>query len=575
MAKKLASVRTAQKRALSLALLLVGIGAGVGCRSAPPTAADDNALVVTVRSEPRTFNGLLATDRVSLLLSTLTMGSLVRINGATQEVEPWLAERWTVSSDGREWTLALRSATFADGTPFRAADVVFTANALYDERTASPLAQTLLLDGKRLTFTAVDDSTVKVTLPAPYGPGLRILASLPILPKHLLEPRYVAGDFRGAWGLDVAPAALVGLGPFRLREYVPGQRVVLERNPHYWRVDASGARLPYLDRLQLDIVPDQNTEMLRLQSARADVVTGEVPPEELVSVRRLAEGGRLQLRELGVSLDPDFLWVNLAPARRAAGGRRAWLFADDFRRAISSAVDREAFVRTVLLGAGTPTSRPITSGNKRWYHAGLSDVAHDPASARRVLASLGLSDRDGDGMLETADGEPVAFTLVTQQGHALRDRAAGVLQQDLAAVGVRMAIAKLDAPALVARFQSGDYDAALFGAQASDTDPAANVDFWLSSGAFHFWNPGQSKPASTWEARIDSLMKDVVTLPDFAARKARFDEVQAIFADVQPVLYFGAPIVHVALGTRVENASLGLLQPYVMWNADSLRVKGH
>ena len=119
----------------------------------------------------------------------------------------------------------------------------------------------------------------------------------------------------------------------------------------------------------------------------------------------------------------------------------------------------------------------------------------------------------------------------------------------------------------------GDYDAVFFGAQASDTDPAANLDFWLSRGSFHVWNPGQEQPATEWEARIDELMLQQVAAQSMAERKRLFDEVQRVFGEALPALYFAAPRVWVAMSARVENAQPALLQPSVLWSADTLKVK--
>ena len=179
----------------------------------------------------------------------LTQAPLVRLNRVTGELEPWLATSWTSSSaDGRVWTLKLRpGVVFSDGAPFSAADVQFTFQALYDKQVASPLASSLLIADQPLDVRAIDDTTIVLTMPAPYGPGLRLLDALPILPRHKLEAAFKAGTFRDAWGLSTPPADLAGLGPFVLKTYAPGERMIFARNPHYWRQDEKGAALPRLD----------------------------------------------------------------------------------------------------------------------------------------------------------------------------------------------------------------------------------------------------------------------------------------------------------------------------------------
>lgn len=535
-------------------------------------------LVATIRSEPRSFNRLVSSDQVSQFLGVLTQARLVRINLATQQVEPWLAASWE-STDGQHYVVHLRpGVTFSDGTPLTSADVVFTFAAVYDPKVNSPMAEALKVDGKPIEVRAVDERTVAVNFPARFGPGVRILDAVPILPKHKLGAALEAGKFREAWGVTTTPADLAGLGPFIVRSYVAGQRVELDRNPHYWRTDEKGVRLPYLDHLTLEIVPDQAAEMLRLEAGQSDLSNNELRPDDVPAARKLAAQGRLTLYELGVGLDADFLWFNLGPngpARHAANGAAAkpWIDTSAFRQAVSYAIDRRQFVNTVLLGAGTPIEGPVTPANKEWYAADVPKYPHDPVKARALLAGLGATDRDKDGWLEAADGTPLQFTLLTQRGHAIRERAAAVIKEDLAKVGVRADVTMLEPTALIDHLMRGAYEAMYFTASASDTDPASNLDFWLSSGAFHPWNPGQATPATAWEREIDTLMQQQVGTTDLAERKRLFTKVQQIFATEQPVLYFAAPNVVIATSARVGNAQPAVLKPPVLWAADSLAVR--
>ncbi len=542
-------------------------------------------LVATVRAEPRSFNRLVTSDLTSLTLSALMHARLVRVNQLTQQLEPWLAERWD-TADNLHFVLHLHpDITFSDGTPFTAADVVFTFAALYDPRSNSPLTDAFKIDGKPIDVQAQDDHTVALTFPAPYGPGLRLLDNLPILPRHRLEAALNAGTFHDAWSTTTPPSEIAGLGPFMLHAYVPGERVELERNPHYWRSDAHGTRLPYLDRVALEIVPNQSSEIFRLESGEADLVSSELRPDDVPAFRKMAEQGRTKVFDLGPGLDPDFLWFNLRPDGPASGGAgaaehtdgttsaRPWLARRELRQAVSYAIDRDEFVNTVLLGAGTPVYGPVTPANKEWYADDLPTYPHDVEKARALLATIGLRDSNQDGMLENPDGTPARFTLFTQKGRPLRERAVAFIKEDLRKIGLDVEVSTLEFPALIDRITRGTYDAVYFGAAASDTDPSVNLDFWLSSGAFHVWNPGQPKPATPWEAQIDELMHKQMQTPDQAERKRLFHEVQRIFATEIPVLYFAAPKVIVATSARVMNAHPVLLQPEVLWSAETLGVR--
>jgi len=188
-------------------------------------------------------------------VTELTQARLVRVNKVTDEVEPWLAESWDRSADGRVYTLALRhGVVFSDGQPFTADDVVFTFEAIYDKKTGSYLADSLQANGKRLAVQAVDPYTVQLTFAEPFAAGVRLLDNLPILPRHVLGPKLEAGTLADAWNLSTPPSQVVGLGPFVLARYDAGQRLIFDRNPHYFRKAGDGATLPYLDHVQIEIV---------------------------------------------------------------------------------------------------------------------------------------------------------------------------------------------------------------------------------------------------------------------------------------------------------------------------------
>jgi peptide/nickel transport system substrate-binding protein len=344
---------------------------------------------------------------------------------------------------------------------------------------------------------------------------------------------------------------------------------VFARNPHYFRRDANGARLPYLDKITVAIVSDQNTEALRLEAGEIDVMSNaDLRPQDHAAFRKLSDQGRLKMVEVGVGLDPDFLSFNLRSTGASPGA--AWFKRKEFRQALSCGIDRQAIVNTVYLGAAVPIYGPITPGNKRWHAADAPSCVADRAKAQALLASTGLKDRNGDGMLDDASGA-ARFSILTQGGH-LRERVAAVLQQQIRQLGVAVDIVPLDPQGLFMRWQRGDFDAIYFGLQASSTDPALNPDFWFSSGPYHFWNPNQKTPATPWEARIDALMREHATTSDLPARQRAFAEVQRIISDELPSIYFVAPKVTLATTPKVTGATPALQIPHVLWNPDTLGV---
>jgi peptide/nickel transport system substrate-binding protein len=548
-------------------------GASSSAAPVADTPSRGGELVASFRSEPSTYNRYIDANAAGDLLALLTQAPLVHADRTIDHLEPWLAESWTESPDHLTYTLKLRPGiTFSDGVPFTSADVVFSFRALYDPKVQSDIAADTFVNGKPLEVDAPDPSTVILRLPAPFAAGLRLVANIPILPRHKLERALVAGTFRDAWSAKSPLTDIAGLGPYVLAEHVSGQRLVFTRNPRFWRQDAAGVQLPYVDKLTVLIIPDQNAEALRLQSGETDMMgNAEIRPEDYGSFKRASEQGRLRLLDGGIALDPNLLWFNLSKVH-ADDPRNVWLRTKTFRQAISCAIDREAIINTAYLGAGVPIYGPVTPANRAWYADVRPACEHDPGRARSLFASIGLLDRNADGMLEDANGNPVQFSLLTQRDH-LRARVAAVVQEQLRKAGLIVDLVTVDPSALFQRWSQGDYDSIYFAAQASDTDPSLTPALWFSSGQFHFWNPLQSKPATEWERRIDDLMNQIAVTPDPAERHRLFAEVQRIYADEMPAISFVAPKVMIAISSRVVNPRPAAQIPQLLWSAETLAAR--
>lgn len=566
-------------------LILVG-GAGVfflARREELPVSAveqvSDEAipgglLRVSYKYEPSTYNRFVSADSTDDGLARLIHATLVRLNRATGQLEPRLAREWTSSPDGLIWTFKLREGVlFSDGTPFTAADVVFSFQALYDPKVNSQIGSSLLINDKPLTVRATDAHTVVITLPAPYGPGISLLDAVPILPSHKLKAALDAGRFRDAWGLSTPLKDIVGTGPFVLTENVSGQRLVLTRNPRFWLKDSRGRQLPYLDRIEIRFSSEQNAEVLRLQSGDLDVMYSTVRFEDLDALRKLEAQRQVKLYLAGVSVAPDLLWFNLAPNSSPARNR-PWLQSEGLRKAISMAVDRQMLVNNVFLGEAMPIGGPITPGHGEWYAPDAARPVFDRDLARRALASAGLTDKNNDGMVDDAAGKTAQFTIFTSKGSTVRERSATVIKEQLRQVGLQANVVAMETGSMFDAWGKGEYDAIYFSMEFDSLDPARNGEFWLSHGAFHLWNPRQTKPSTSWEGQIDELMKRQASSTDSAERRRLLTMAERVMAEHMPAMYFAAPKVILASSARLRGVTPSVLAPYILWNADTLSVTG-
>lgn len=529
-------------------------------------------LVTALRAEPRTWNPVTAVDNPSRDIIRRLHADLVTINRATHQTELALASGVERSKDGRRLLVRLRHGLrFSDGHPADADDVVFTFAVYLDERVASPQRDLLVVQGQPIEVRKVDTHTVEVSFAAPYGPAERVFDSLAILPRHVLESAYKDGSLARAWSVGAPPATVVGLGPFRLRSFAPGQAVVLERNPYYWKRDRAQTTLPYLDELVFVFAANEDAQALRFEAGELDLVDrlGAEPFERLAGT----VGHSADLRDLGSALDYTFLMFNLndlpASAPRALAQKQRWFAQREFRQAISLAVDRAAIAKLVYRDKATPLWWHVSPGNRTWVNSTIDRPSRSPRRAKALLSSAGFSWAP-DGALRDAQGAAVAFSLLTSGSNAQRAQIATLLQEDLKAIGVKMTVVSLEFGTLLERvLRTRDYDAALMALSSGDVDPGPALNVWKTTGSNHLWRL-DAPPSTEADREIDRLLDEQMATVDPVARKRLYDRVQAIVAHEMPIVALISPNVLVGAKRGLGNLRPGILDHHVLWNVDEL-----
>jgi peptide/nickel transport system substrate-binding protein len=533
-------------------------------------------LVVSLRAEPKTLNPLTAAETISREVIAAMQADLIHINRSTQLTESALAKSWKISSDGLQYTLTLRQGLrFSDGHPLDADDVLFTFRVYLDENIHATQRDLLIVGGKLITVRKVDAQTLVFQLARPYGVEERLFDGIAILPRHLLEKPYQEGKLSQLWTPSTPPNQWAGLGPFRLKEYVAGQKLVLERNPYYWKSDTKGNRLPYLDELVFLFVPSADAQVLRFQSGETDIIS-RLGADNFSVLSRQQRG--YTMADAGPGLEFNFLFFNLNDLGEKSAPEMArkqkWFREVRFRQAISAAVDRDAIVRLVYQGRGAALWGPVTPGDRRWVDASIPHPPRSLERARALLKEAGFSwstAPDGNSVLIDSDGKPVEFSILTSSSNADRTKMATLLQDDLKQLGMRVQVVPLEFRSLIDRVtQTKQYDACILGLASFDTDPNPNLNVWLSSGGTHLWNPSQSHPATSWEAEIDRLMERQLSTPGYEQRKKLYNRVQEILAEYQPMLFLASPDILVGAKNSIANFHPVVLEPYVLWNVEQL-----
>jgi peptide/nickel transport system substrate-binding protein len=534
-------------------------------------------LVVALRSEPKTLNPILSVDATSREVIGAMTADLVHIDHETQRTEPGLAKSWKVSPDGRKYTLQLRRGVkFSDGAPFTADDVVFSFQLYLDENLHSPQRDLLILGDQPIVVKKLDAYTAEFELAKPYGPAERIFDGLAMMPRHLLEKPYREGKLAQMWSTNARPEEMAGLGPFCLKEYVPGQRMVLERNANYWKTDSNGTHLPYLADLTFLFVATEDAQVIKFQSIETQVLE-RASADNFNVLEKEAKAKGQCLYDLGPGLEFVFLLFNMnrLDAAKSADivAKQAWFRDLRFRQAVSLAMDRKGMARLVYNGRATPIWGNVTPGNKLWLNANLPHPERSLEQAKALLQSAGFS-WNASGALLNAQGRPVTFTILVSSSNAQRTKLATIAQDDLKQLGMDVRVVPSEFRALVDRIlNTKEYEAVLMNLVNGDVDPTPEMNLWLSSGETHLWDLGEAKPATPWEAELDKLMEAQMATTDYAARKKLYDRVQELATQNLPFIFLLSPNILVGAQSAVGNFRPAILEPYALWNVDQLFVR--
>jgi peptide/nickel transport system substrate-binding protein len=531
-------------------------------------------LTVALRAEPKTLNPLTAMDGPSRDVIGKLHADLISINRQTQLTQGALAKSWTVSPDGRRYTINLRHGLrFSDGHPFDADDVLFTFEAYLDEKMHSPQRDLLIVGGHPLTVRKTGPYTIVVELPAPYAAAERIFDGIPMLPRHILEKPFREGRLGETWRLNTAADAIAGLGPFRLKSYQPGERLVLERNPNFWQEDTAGQRLPYFDELTFLFVGSEEAQLNRFTAGETDIL-GRVSPRTYPQLAKLQSSRGDAVVDAGPGLEYNFVVFNLSPPEVVKSpeiaGRQTWFQQAAFRKAISLTVDRDSIVRLVYGGRGIALSTNTSPGNRQWFNVGGVKPFRSVSQARDLLASNGFT-WDAEKNLRDRSGKLVEFSIIVASSNTERVQMATIVQDDLKQMGMKVQVAQLEFRSFVDRvLNTRQFDAALMGLGGGDADPNSEMNVWLSSGAMHLWNPNQKGSSTIWEREIDRLMEAQMSAINSGERKQLYEKFEQVLADSVPFIFLASPDVVVAARKWIGNFKPAVMADSTLWNVAEL-----
>jgi len=557
-------------------------------------AAQTSQLVISVLSDPQTFNYALNQQLPNVF--GLTFKGLTTINGKG-EIEPELAQSWTISADKKRIVFNLRpSLKWSDGKPLTSDDVVFTYNDIAFNKEISTDIRDYLKVGVSGTLPKVqkiNDRQVEFILPEPFSPFFSTTtgdstSAIAILPKHALQASVKAKDsegnprFMSTWGTDTDPKKIITNGPYTIESYTPSQRLVFHKNSNYWRKDKQGNSQTYIEKVIWQIVESTDTSLLQFRSGGLDVVGAS--PVNFSLLKKEEKRGKFTIYNGGPAYGQSFITFNLNKGRRNGKPlvdpiKSRWFNTVEFRQAVSYAIDRQSIINNIFRGLGEPQNSPIDVQSKYYLSPqdGLKVYNYNPEKAKELLLKAGF--KYNNNQLLDADNNRVRFTLLTNAGGRTGEVMGAQIKQNLNKIGIQVDLNAIAFTVLGEKLHNTlDWECYFGGLIGSGVDPNDGANVWLTEGGLHSFNQGaqageepiEGRVIADWEQEIANLYIKGAQEFDEAKRKAIYDETQRITQEYLPYIYLVNPLSMAAIRDRIQGVKFSALGAF--WNIYELKV---
>jgi peptide/nickel transport system substrate-binding protein len=488
--------------------------------AAPATATPEppkgpqvgGTLVIALNGEPDTLDvhKSAAVDAVMRYVGA----SLITTDPDTGDYLPYLAESWSASPDGLAYEFKLRDdVKFHDGSPLTAADYAFTFNrALQNPSTAGGSLRGMT------GAEAVDDTTLRLTMAMPNS---TLLDTLALATYHQpLSQAYVekAGDDYGR--------NPIGVGPYKFKEWLTGEKIVLERNPDFaWGPGFTGGAAPYVETIEFRFIPEYATQLAGLEAGEIDFMLVDIK-----DIKRIEETGQYHVYKALPRGANNTLFMNTA---------RPPLDDVNVRKAMNMAVDRDVLVKVVAQGYASAAYGPLTPSTTG-YWPGVEDIGYtfDLDGARSLMEQAGYT-LDND-VLEK-DGQPLALTLKVLPAFV---KDAEILQEMYRELGVNLTIEQQDIGVFLADLAGGNYDLAISGAGWND--------YGLLFALFHSSTIGAFNYSQVNNPELNGMLEMMAGVPDKTLARKAADDVQRYIVEQAYVAPLYIPDVHWVMSNRVS-----------------------
>jgi peptide/nickel transport system substrate-binding protein len=396
-----------------------------------------------------------------------------------------------------------------------------------------------------------------------------------------------AGKFAEVLDIKTNPSSIACSGPFKVGAYEKGKSLTLDYNPHYWKVDSQGNRLPYLDHVAFKFGLSSGDVAEGLKDKSIHLAQGLTPAE----FEALGAGGdSFKTFDLGPGFGTWALIINLRVDPGVIDPVSAThLHRPRLREAIAHSVDRERIVMEVFKGKAKVVYGPVSPGNADWYTSNVKQYPFDAAAAQAALEAdtyqetgaqrkyFGLTQADGKAQLVDPGSRKVHFNLYYPKDDIAEEIQKIVVAQ-LATLGISVKPVAVDQGKFMSqRLAPGKFDLALWRVDGGlGADPISYMPVFMSNGAKHYQNflapDADATPDSDFEKQVNRLMRSQQEKPLLEARKQDFLKVQQLVAQNVPAVFIAADNVLLAC-TKLGNFHPVPTEPHILWNAEQLYFK--
>lgn len=478
-------------------------------KAVPPPPAGDGTpqeggtLVRRIEADVVTLNPITSTSTYDRQVVDYLFTPMVLLDKSLEPI-PGLAASWEILEGGRLYRFELNpKATFSDGVPVKASDVIFTLKKIVDPKSEAlqVVGAFEYLDLSRTR--AVDNDTVEIAFRQPLAAQLLRFHDLIVLPEHV----YSKGNF-----LQDYVSTVVGTGPYRLLKRDPGKEIVVERREDYWR------EKPPLKTVIFKIISDHGTAWNALRRGDIDEtrLSSDVWHREHQNPQYAND---VDFRRF-YTLSYNFIAWNLRTPR--VGDKRV-------RQALSMCIPMQSVINDLYHGTARAMSGPFTPDSFA-YNPTVPVVRYDLIGAKRLLTNAGWMDSNGDGIVDNK-GKPLKIELILMAGNATTLQFGQMLQSEMKKIGVQLELSVLDFASAIQRIMKGDYEAAYF-AYDLDNDP----------DPFNILHSSQIPPrgqnfANYSNPEIDRIIVQARSEMDRSKRKDLYWKLHEIVAADQPYTF--------------------------------------